>query len=175
MTLLSESPEAADTFGSTIIPKGLFTLPSEVSATYVREIVRAAGSQIRIYGHTIESCREWMEAWQQHIRELELLAAAEPASAWTPPPGLAEGSGISATMRVLITLGYAPNGASIDQVVQGINDRFNTHVRRNNTWRTIRQNPDLFSEGDEDVQLTPLGVRWFRVLQRYLSQLVARL
>jgi hypothetical protein len=171
MTLLGDRPEALNTFSSTLVPKGLFAPTSELEATYEGQIVRTGKSQIRIYKHTIEACREWMESWQQDSRENELLAAAEVDSVWMPPPGFADGSGVTATMRVLITLGLAPNGATIDQLVQGINNQFNTHVRQSNTWRTIRQNPDLFIEGDDNLLLTPLGARWYHVLRRYASAL----
>jgi hypothetical protein len=174
MTLLTEAPKTIDTFGSTIVSKGLFSPATEVAATFDGIHVRAGNSQIRIHGHSIESGRAWMEAWQQDTREVELLAAAQPMSGWTPPPGLSEGSGVTAAMRVVLTLGPAPSGATIDQIVQGINDRFNTHVRQNNTWRTIRQNADLFQEGDDDVQLTPLGARWYLVLKKYFDAMSTR-
>ena len=170
MSLLAEeTTEMVDTIGSAIVPKALFSPAEELEVSFDGQIVRVGTSQIRVYGHTIESCREWLEAWQRDALEIELRSADSAGSTWVPPLGFADGVGISAMLRILAVLGTEPKGVSIDQLVYAINERFNTYVRKNNTWRTVRQSPELFVEGDDDVQLTPIGLRWSSALRRYFD------
>lgn len=69
-------------------------------------------------------------------------------------------------MRVMLTLGAAPEGARIDQLVESLNARFNTTMRvRHARWIVTSPltPPGLFEQAEDDeddvVRLSPLGLR----------------
>jgi hypothetical protein len=70
-------------------------------------------------------------------------------------------------MRALFVLGSLSQPYAIDELVQAINQRFDTTVRVNNTYRALRGQQSLFQLEDDMIALSEEGKRWYSVLMKY--------
>jgi hypothetical protein len=177
MTLLAAEPQEVESIASSIVPKGLFVPAEPYNATFQNQVMTIGQAHIRVYNRNLSSSLEWLRSWQQYAIEQELQAASDSRSEWYPPGGFGQGIGMTPLMRVILTLGAAPEGARVDQLVQSLNVRFNMTMRVRHARRLVRTSTFGLFEEDEDedvIRLSALGLRWSTVLQRFLQATTTR-
>jgi hypothetical protein len=168
--LKEEQASSIDTLPSSILPRALFGPGDTIEVAILAKTLRVGSIQFSFFDGGIDDAKEWLRRWSGQAHELELHNADKTESEWYAPPSVPEPN---ALQRIIVAVA-ATGAAQIDQIVRRIDEIFDTHVRTNNTWRTIHANADLFTittQNDEDiVDLSPRGRSWNAALQRYLGE-----
>lgn len=170
MALLAEKESIEiDTIPSSIIARALFGPSKKIPVTQHGRTLRIGTTQIDMPSGGLDDARAWLRDWHIHALDIELSAALDFASNWYSAPSTSEHNSLR---RIVIALGELEDKASIDLVIRQIDEMFNTRVRTNNTWRTIRDNPDLFSIDDDSISFSQRGKSWHAALWRYIHSAI---
>lgn len=106
---------------------------------------------------SLGQAESWMREYAERCRARELELASSGVATWVPP---VRPKPLSAMARILLAVSARGGSVLISDLTGDLYQKHGVAVRRNNTRREIRENPELIvfdSEDDERVVLTELG------------------
>jgi hypothetical protein len=156
-----------DAIPSSVVTGAFLQPPSPVS------VAVTSGGGVTIAGidmcmrqsPSLSSVRCMLVEFEQWAKAYEISVAERGEARWVKP---VQPRRPSALYRLLIALSAKGGSAVVTDVIVEINRRFDTMVRRNNTFREIGRNRELLGSDEEDddkIQLTPRGQLFVRIYQ----------
>lgn len=142
---------------SGVLP-GAFVVGLNLDVDYRNDssLVTSLGAFANVTNGTLATAKRWLAEFRASCNHFELQQ--DPAGLTWLAPSKAEKA--TSLQRVMVILHELHGAAFATDIVAGINERFDTVVRVNNTRREVRLHPDLlsFTDATEKVlTLTPQG------------------
>jgi len=145
---------------SGVLP-GAFVVGLDLEIDYRRNgtLVTPLGEFSNVTRGTLATARRWLTKYRVGCNQFELQQNPI-AIQWLPPSKKEKATSLQ---RVMVILHELRGAALAADVVAGINDRFDTVVRVNNTRREVHRHPELlvFTDATEKaLSLTPQGTAY---------------
>lgn len=125
---------------------------------------------------TPAGARQWLQRFSQISARHELEHGLLDDVSWCPP---AKVRPPSALMRILLVLNHTADGRLLlPELISRVNRIAEAHVRRGNTRRELKNNPELVTidmEDDEVICITDLGRRHAQIYLRIVPEIAGDL
>lgn len=154
-----------DSFPSGVLP-GAFVTGLGIRVEY--ELDGLLLTRLGPLGRTkanLASANRWLATYREHCAEFELEQNAETLT-WVRPSRIEPPSSL---LRVLIVLNGFRQPLPVTDVVAGINERFSTVVRSNNTQREVLLHPEYFQWAEGAERALGLSDRGRRFVRAYIA------
>jgi hypothetical protein len=157
--------------GITALPSGvlegafIINLDFEIEYREDSTLATPLGPFYGVTEGTLAIAQRWLTEYRAACSEFEITSAVHQLS-WLSPSKREEPSSLTRVLVVLLRLGGA---AYATDVVAGINERFRTVVRVNNTRREVSSHPELLTYQDEDKKVIGLTDRGRAFVEAYVA------
>lgn len=155
---------ALDGFPSNVIDKALFKTAERTVSLHGRTLSIEELGGVHVIGEGHQSATSWLVALQSLAAPYELSAAGSTETKWLPPTPI---PAATALRRIIHVLGVLGRTARIGELVWGVNEKYGTRVRINNTMRELRAHNEFFEIDEDEVQLSEAGRRWYLAFAGY--------
>ena len=167
MTVLKRGDNRLITALPSGVLAGAFIVGLNLKIAYKKDasLVTPMGTFESVTDGTLDTARRWLAEYREACNEFELQQDPTQLQ-WLPPSKKEKASSLH---RVMIVLHELHGAALATDVVAGINDRFDTVVRVNNTRREALHHPELLHFADEAEKVLLLTDRGRAYIAAYIA------